>query len=221
MVAVKVLIVEDNTNLADVIGMGLSMEGMQAKAVYDGRDAVEELDNGEYDMVILDRDLPGVHGDDIARMLNERHASTYVLMLTAASQTEDIVQGLNLGADDYLTKPFEYAVLLARVNAVRRRKERNRVSTFHKGDFEADFHTGIVAVSGRRLRFGARELAVLQTLIEANGGVVSTEELYQRIWHDDHAHTRGIVKTTIYALRTKIGIPDFIETIPGQGYRIP
>lgn len=126
----RVLIVEDNANLADVIDMGLSMEGLQTKAVYDGRDAVEELNNGGYDMVILDRDLPGVHGDDIARMLSERHDSTYVLMLTASAQTEDIVQGLNLGADDYLTKPFDYAVLLARVNAVRRRRSLSRDSVF-------------------------------------------------------------------------------------------
>lgn len=217
----RILLVEDNANLADVINMGLSMEGLQTKAVYDGRDAVEELNNGGYDMVILDRDLPGIHGDDIARMLSERHDSTYVLMLTASSQIEDIVQGLNLGADDYLTKPFDYAVLLARVNAVRRRRSLSSDSVFHRGAFKADLHTGIVTVDGRRLRFGARELAVLKVLIEANGGVVSTESLYTGIWHDDHAHTRGIVKTTIYALRTKIGIPDFIETIPGQGYRIP
>ena len=201
----RILIVEDNANLADVINMGLSMEGLQTKAVYDGRDAVEELNNGGYDMVILDRDLPGIHGDDIARMLSERHDSTYVLMLTASSQIEDIVQGLNLGADDYLTKPFDYAVLLARVNAVRRRRSLSSDSVFHRGAFKADLHTGIVTVDGGRL----------------NGGVVSTESLYTGIWHDDHAHTRGIVKTTIYALRTKIGIPDFIETIPGQGYRIP
>lgn len=102
----KVLIVEDNANLADVVRMGLSMEGMEAKAVYDGRDALEELNSGEWNMLILDRDLPGLHGDEIAKRLSERRDPIHILMLTAASQTEDIVRGLDLGADDYLTKPF-------------------------------------------------------------------------------------------------------------------
>ncbi|KAA8818061.1 DNA-binding response regulator [Bifidobacterium rousetti] len=216
----KVLIVEDNVNLADVVRMGLSMEGMEAKAVYDGRDALEELDSGEWNMLILDRDLPGVHGDDIARELSERRDPIHILMLTAASQTDDIVRGLDLGADDYLTKPFEYAELLARVNAVRRRLGLSNDMVYRRDGFSVDFRTGTISVHGAELTFGRRELAVLKALIEARGAVMSTERLYREIWQDDHAHTRGIVKTTIYAIRTKIGIPDFIETVPGQGYRI-
>lgn len=216
----KVLIVEDNANLADVVRMGLSMEGMEAKAVYDGRDALEELNSGEWNMLILDRDLPGLHGDEIAKRLSERRDPIHILMLTAASQTEDIVRGLDLGADDYLTKPFEYAELLARVNAVRWRLSMVNDMVYNRDDFSADFRTGSITVRGAELKFGKRELAVLRTLIEARGAVISAECLYREIWQDDHAHTRGIVKTTIYAIRTKIGITDFIETVPGQGYRI-
>lgn len=216
----KILLVEDNANLADVVSMGLTMEGIQTTVVYDGRDAVEELRNNNFDMLILDRDLPGMHGDDIARMLNEQHNPAHILMLTAADGTEDIIQGLNLGADDYLTKPFDYAVLLARVNAVRRRKGLSNADVFRKDGFCADFRTGNITVEGRQLRFGQRELAVLKELTGARGSVISADHLYTTIWKDDHARTRGIVKTTIYAIRTKIGIQDFIETIPGQGYRI-
>ena len=163
----KVLIVEDNANLADVVRMGLSMEGMEAKAVYDGRDALEELNSGEWNMLILDRDLPGLHGDEIAKRLSERRDPIHILMLTAASQTEDIVRGLDLGADDYLTKPFEYAELLARVNAVRRRLSMVNDMVYNRDDFSADFRTGSITVRGAELKFGKRELAVLRTLIEA------------------------------------------------------
>lgn len=217
----KVLIAEDNANLADVVSMGLSMEGIQTRVAYDGRDAMEELDSCDYDMLILDRDLPGVHGDEIARRLSGRHDPVHILMLTAADTTEDVVQGLELGADDYVTKPFDYAVLLARVNAVRRRKELCDDVVIQKGEFQANFHTGVITVEGRRLRFGQRELAVLKTLIQAQGGVVGADRLYKEVWKDDHARTRGIVKTTVYSIRNKIGLPGFIETIPGQGYRIP
>lgn len=217
----KVLIAEDNANLADVVGMGLRMDGIEAKVVYDGRDALDELEHDEWDMLILDRDLPGVHGDDIARMLSERRAPIHVLMLTAAANTEDIVQGLQLGADDYLTKPFAYAELLARVGAVRRRRGMDDDVVFDRNGLHADFRTGRISADGRDLQFGRRELSVLRLLVEARGAVVSTDRLYHEIWGDVHAHTRGIVKTTIYAIRTKTGLPSLIETIPGQGYRIP
>ncbi|MCH9276713.1 response regulator transcription factor [Bifidobacterium amazonense] len=224
----RVLVVEDNANLADVVGMGLRMKGFDTTVVYDGRDALDELDEsgelgkGVWDLLILDRDLPGVHGDEICRQLRARHDPIHILMLTAASRTDDIVQGLGLGADDYLTKPFAYAELLARVEAVQRRL--GLVSDagllFVRGGFRADFRTGDISMNGEPLRFGQRELAVLRMLIEVHGAVVSADRLYDEIWQDDHAREKSIVKSTIYTLRSKIGDPNLIETVPGQGYRI-
>ena len=162
----KVLIVEDNANLADVVRMGLSMEGMEEK-LFTMAGMPWRTEFRGVDMLILDRDLPGLHGDEIAKRLSERRDPIHILMLTAASQTEDIVRGLDLGADDYLTKPFEYAELLARVNAVRRRLSMVNDMVYNRDDFSADFRTGSITVRGAELKFGKRELAVLRTLIEA------------------------------------------------------
>lgn len=216
----RVLVVEDNVNLADVVGMGLRMKGFETTVIYDGRDALDELDSSRWDLLILDRDLPGVHGDEICRQLRARRDPVHILMLTAASQIDDIVQGLELGADDYLTKPFAYAELLARVEAVQRRLGFVSAESFVRGGFHADFRTGDISMNGQPLRFGQRELAVLRMLVEAHGAVVGVDQLYDEIWQDDHARTKNIVKSTIYTLRSKIGDPDLIETIPGQGYRI-
>lgn len=216
----RVLVVEDNANLADVVGMGLRMKGFNTTVVYDGRDALDELDGGQWDLLILDRDLPGVHGDEICRRLRARRNPVHILMLTAASRTDDIVQGLGLGADDYLTKPFEYAELLARVEAVRRRLGLTDAGLFVRGGFRADFRTGDISMNDKPIRFGQREFAVLRMLVEAHGAVVGVDRLYNEVWKDDHAHTKSIVKSTVYTLRSKIGAPNLIETVPGQGYRI-
>ncbi|NMM99204.1 response regulator transcription factor [Bifidobacterium olomucense] len=217
--SMRVLVVEDNVNLADVVGMGLRMKGFDTTVIYDGRDAIDELDGSRWDLLILDRDLPGVHGDEICRRLRARRDPVHILMLTAASRTDDIVQGLGLGADDYLTKPFAYAELLARVEAVRRRLGLADTGPFVRDGFRADFRTGDISMNGEPLRFGQRELAVLRMLVEAHGAVVGVDRLYDEVWQDDHAHAKSIVKSTVYTLRSKIG-PDLIETIPGQGYRI-
>lgn len=217
----KVLIAEDNKNLADVMGMGLRLEGMEATVTYDGRDTLSELDSNHYDVLILDRDLPGVHGDEIARGLRQRHNHIYILMVTAASQTDDVVGGLRLGADDYLTKPFEYRELVARLGAIERRLGLKHVPVFEKGGFRADFRTGEIIANGRRLRFGRKELATLRMLLEAEGAPVDTERLAREIWHTDTDDAKNLIKATIYTLRGKIGVPDLIETVAGQGYRIP
>ena len=216
---VKVLVAEDDEVLAAAVAVGLRRQGMTVDVAPDGDDARVRLAVNHYDVVVLDRDLPGTHGDDICRALAAERSPTRVLMLTAASTVQERVDGLGLGADDYLPKPFEFAELVARIRAVARRPPTPPAELAY-GDLSLD-PVGRVAVrGGLRLELSRNEVAVLECLLAAAGKPVSAEELIKRVWDDDVDPYTGTVKTTISRLRAKLGDPPLIETIREIGYRI-
>lgn len=216
---VKVLVAEDDEVLAAAVAVGLRRQGMTVDVAPDGDDARVRLAVNHYDVVVLDRDLPGTHGDDICRALAAERSPTRVLMLTAASTVQERVDGLGLGADDYLPKPFEFAELVARIRAVARRPPTPPAELAY-GDLSLD-PVGRVAVrGGLRLELSRNEVAVLECLLAAEGKPVSAEELIKRVWDDDVDPYTGTVKTTISRLRAKLGDPPLIETIREIGYRI-
>jgi len=216
----RVLVVEDHEVLARTIGTGLRREGMAVDVVQDGDDALEHLAVTRYDVVVLDRDLPGVHGDDVCRRLVAQRSPTRMLMLTAASTVRDRVDGLSLGADDYLPKPFDFAELVARVRALGRRATAPLPPTLQVGDVTLDPSSRVAFRAGRRLRLSPKELAVLECLLGRAGVVVSTEELLDRVWDEATNPFTNTVKTTIGRLRAKLGEPPLIETVREGGYRI-
>jgi DNA-binding response OmpR family regulator len=216
----RVLIVEDHEVLARTIGTGLRRDGMAVDVVLDGDDALEHLAVTRYDVVVLDRDLPGVHGDDVCRHLVAQRSPTRVLMLTAASTVKDRVVGLSLGADDYLPKPFDFAELVARVRALGRRATAPLPPALECGDVTLDPSNRLAFRAGRRLRLSPKELAVLECLLSHAGVVLSTEELLDRVWDEAANPFTNTVKTTIGRLRAKLGEPPLIETVREGGYRI-
>jgi DNA-binding response OmpR family regulator len=216
----RVLVVEDHELLARTLGTGLRREGMAVDVVLDGDDALEHLVVTRYDVVVLDRDLPGVHGDEVCRRLAARRSLTRVLMLTAASTVKDRVTGLTLGADDYLPKPFDFAELVARVRALGRRAAVPLPPSLECGDVTLDPNGRTVFRAGRRLSLSPKEFAVLECLLGRAGTVISTEELLERVWDEAANPFTNTVKTTIGRLRAKLGEPPVIETIREAGYRI-
>jgi DNA-binding response OmpR family regulator len=216
----RVLVAEDHEVLARTIGTGLRREGMAVDVVLDGDDALEHLAVTRYDVVVLDRDLPGVHGDEVCRRLITQHTRTRVLMLTAASTVKDRVIGLSLGADDYLPKPFDFAELVARVRALGRRVAAPLPPTLEFGDVTLDPSIRVAFRSGRRLPLSPKELAVLECLLSHAGAVISTEELLERVWDEVANPFTNTVKTTIGRLRAKLGEPPLIHTVREAGYRI-
>jgi DNA-binding response OmpR family regulator len=214
----RVLVVEDFEVLARSIGTGLRREGMAVDVVLDGTDALERLAVTRYDVVILDRDLPGVPGDDICRRLAGDH--TRVLMLTAAGTIEDRVEGLGLGADDYLPKPFAFAELVARVRALGRRATPSIPPTLACGDITLDPARRVASRAGRRLDLSPKEFALLECLLAAPGLVRSAEELLERVWDEAADPFTSAVKHTMHRLRAKLGDPPVIETVREGGYRI-
>ena len=216
----RVLVVEDHELLARTIGTGLRHEGMAVDVVLDGDDALHHLAVTRYDVVILDRDLPSVHGDDVCRRLVARRSPTRVLMLTAASTVKDRVSGLTLGADDYLPKPFDFAELVARVRALGRRATAPLPPTLEFGDVTLDPSNRVAFRAGRRLPLSPKELAVLECLLSHAGVVTSTEELLESVWDEAVNPFTNTVKTTIGRLRAKLGEPPLIETVREGGYRI-
>lgn len=214
------LVVEDQVELADSVGRVLRREGMAVDIVYDGSDAIERTDMVEYDVIVLDRDIPGIHGDDVCRSLAARELRTKVLMLTASGTIADRVQGLSLGADDYLPKPFAYAELVARIRAVARRSQPAVPPVLVHGDLRLDPAKWIVTRGGVRLPLTAKEFAVLEYLLSAQSRVVSPEELLERVWDEAIDPFTTTVKATINRLRAKLGSPPLIETVPRGGYRI-
>jgi DNA-binding response OmpR family regulator len=216
----RVLIVEDHEVLARTIGTGLRRDGMAVDVVLDGDDALEHLAVTRYDVVVLDRDLPGVHGDDVCRHLVAQRSPTRVLMLTAASTVKDRVVGLSLGADDYLPKPFDFAELVARVRALGRRATAPLPPALECGDVTLDPSNRLAFRAGRRLRLSPKELAVLECLLSHAGVVLSTEELLDRVWDEAANPFTNTVKTTLGRLRAKLGEPPLIETVREGGYRI-
>jgi DNA-binding response OmpR family regulator len=223
-VAVRVLVVEDQTELADSVGRVLRREGMAVDVVYDGLDALEHTGQTAYDVVVLDRDLPGLHGDDVCRSLvTQAHAAqsqTRVLMLTASATIADRVEGLSLGADDYLPKPFAYAELIARIRAVGRRSQPALPPVLVHGDVSLDPAKRSATRGGVRLPLTPKEFGALEYLLAAQGRVVSAEELLERVWDEAADPFTTTVKATINRLRTKLGEPALIETVPRGGYRI-
>jgi DNA-binding response OmpR family regulator len=216
----RVLVVEDQRRLAEAVAEGLRREGMAVDISYDGADALTHVAVNHYDVVVLDRDLPGVHGDQVCRALVAQHEQARVLMLTAASTIADRVDGLELGADDYLSKPFEFAELVARVRALARRPGASVPPRLERGEIMLDSSRRVAFRGDRRLPLSPKEFALLEYLLAADGRVVSAEELLARVWDEAADPFTSTVKTTIGRLRAKLGEPPVIETIREAGYRI-
>ena len=217
----RVLVAEDETLLAEAVQTILERESMAVDVVHDGAAALEHVDVGDYDVVVLDRDLPGVHGDDVCAELALRDDAPRVLMLTAAGRLRDKVDGFELGADDYLAKPFEFPELVARLRALERRPSAGRPPVVTCGDLTWDPFRHEVRRGGRPVRVTRKEFAVLGVLLTAGGGVVSAERLLEKAW-DEHADPfTNSVRVTISTLRKKLGEPWIVETVPGVGYRVP
>ena len=216
----RVLVVEDFEVLAAAIGTGLRREGMAVDVVLDGDEALEHLAVTRYDVVVLDRDLPGTHGDEVCRRLVAGQSGSRILMLTAASTVRERVDGLGLGADDYLPKPFDFAELVARVRALARRSTAPLPPVLEAGDVSLDPGRRVAFRAGRRLDLSPKEFAVLEVLLEAEGAVVSSEELLERCWDEAADPFTTTVKQTVRRLRNKLGDPPIIETVPQGVYRI-
>jgi DNA-binding response OmpR family regulator len=216
----RVLVVEDHRRLASVLAEGLRREGMAIDLAFDGADALAHVAVNRYDVVVLDRDLPVVHGDQVCRSLVAAEHDTRVLMLTAASTIRDRVDGLGLGADDYLPKPFDFSELVARIRALARRSSPAAPPTLEHGDLVLDPGRRVAARNGRPLVLSPKEFAVLEHLLAADGRAVSAEELLARVWDEAVNPFTSTVKTTIGRLRAKLGEPPLIETVREGGYRI-
>jgi DNA-binding response OmpR family regulator len=215
-----VLVVEDARSLADVLVEGLRDQGMAVDVAYDGLEAAAKLDLGGYDVVVLDRDLPGIHGDTLCEMIAERDDRAMVLMLTAAGSPGDRVSGLSLGADDYLAKPFHFPELVLRIRSLARRRPTARARTLRAAGIELNPLLRTVTRDGRPLDLSVKEFGVLEALLRALPAFLSTEDLLEQVW-DEHANPfTNTVTVTIGRLRRKLGDPPVIITKPGVGYRI-
>jgi DNA-binding response OmpR family regulator len=217
----RVLVVEDERRLADAVARGLRNRAMAVDIAYEGESALHKADLADYDIVVLDRDLPGIHGDEVCRALRRGQSGPAVLMLTAAGELDQIVDGLALGADDYLAKPFAFEELLARVQALGRRPRRSLPPVLARGDIELDVARHEVRRRGKPVELQPKEFAVLRVLLEADGGVVSSEELLARVWDENVDPFTNVVRVVVMTLRRKLGDPSPIETVTGAGYRIP
>nr|WP_269802235.1 response regulator transcription factor [Curtobacterium sp. YC1] len=212
--------VDDEQALADLVATGLTRQGMAVDVAHRGDQADELLAVNDYDVVVLDRDLPGMHGDEVARRLAARESLTRILMLTAATTLTDRVNGLELGADDYLTKPFEYPELVARVRALGRRSVAPVAPVLERAGLLLDTNRRMATRDGRPLDLTAKELGVLETLLRADGRIVSAEELLEKVWDMNVDPFTAAVRVTMSKLRRKLGHPDPIRTVPGQGYAL-
>jgi DNA-binding response OmpR family regulator len=216
-----VLVVEDAQTLADVLAEGLRDQGMAVDVARDGLSAAEKLDLHSYDVVVLDRDLPGIHGDTLCQMITGRDGRAMVLMLTAAGSPGDRVSGLGLGADDYLAKPFHFPELVLRIRALARRQPSVRSLVLRSGGVSLDPVRRTVSRDGRVIDLSVKEFGVLEALMRAAPGFLSAEHLLEQVW-DEHADPfTNTVTVTIGRLRRKLGDPPVISTTPGVGYRIP
>jgi two-component system, OmpR family, response regulator VanR len=217
----RVLIAEDERRLAGAIARGLRREGMAVDIAHDGASALVKARVVPYDVVVLDRDLPELHGDEVCRRLSTGdERETKVLMLTAADSLDDVVDGLSLGADDYLPKPFEWKELVARIHALARRAGRARPAVLRRGNIELDPARRSVTRAGTELELTPKEFGVLEALMSADGAAVSAETLLQQVW-DEHADPfTNTVRMTVMTLRRKLGEPAVLETVMGAGYRV-
>ncbi|MDQ3577100.1 MAG: response regulator transcription factor [Actinomycetota bacterium] len=216
----RILLVEDERQLADTVARGLRREGMAVDVAYDGIEGHEKWTYTDYDVVVLDRDLPGISGDEVMRQLAGPGTLTRVLMLTASGTVRDRVNGLSLGADDYLSKPFAFAELVARIRALGRRATPAAPPVLAAGGLILDPAKRVVRRADTLIDLTRKEFGVLEMLLRANGGVVSSEELLEKVW-DEHADPfTTTVRVTIMTMRRKLGEPAIVETVVGSGYRI-
>lgn len=216
----RILLVEDERQLADTLARGLRREGLAVDVAYDGIEAHEKWTYTDYDVVVLDRDLPGMSGDEVMRQLAPSRTLTRVLMLTASGSVRDRVNGLSLGADDYLSKPFAFAELVARIRALGRRATPAAPPVLAAGDLVLDPAKRAVRRADAPIELTRKEFGVLEMLLRANGGVVSSEELLEKVW-DEHADPfTTTVRVTIMTMRRKLGEPAIVDTVVGSGYRI-
>ncbi|MFD4830991.1 response regulator transcription factor [Streptomyces uncialis] len=217
----RVLIVEDEPLLADAIAEWLREETHAVDIAHDGAAALERLTVHAYDVVVLDRDIPAVHGDDVCRELVGADTAPRVLMLTAAAEIADRVAGLSLGADDYLTKPFAFAELAARVHSLGRRSRPAAPPVLRRAGLTLDPGRREVYRDGRYVPLARKEFAVLAELLRADGAPVSAEVLLEKVWDENADPFSGVVRLTILKLRRKLAAPPLVETVTGVGYRIP
>jgi DNA-binding response OmpR family regulator len=220
---VRVLVVEDDEEMARAVAVGLRRARMAVDLAHDGGAALDRMlgaDRDAYDVVVLDRDLPGTHGDAVCAALIEAGCRSRVLMLTAAATADDIVDGLGLGADDYLPKPFDFPVLVARIAALARRAHPAVPPVVRRGDLVVDTARRTAARAGRHLVLTPKEFGVLELLLAAGGRAVPAEELLERVWDEAADPFTSAVKITVSRLRAKLGEPAVIETVAGAGYRI-
>ncbi|CAM5356769.1 DNA-binding response regulator, OmpR family, contains REC and winged-helix (wHTH) domain [Streptomyces sp. KS_5] len=220
LTGMRVLIVDDHLELAETIAAGLRQEGMAIDLALDGRQALEQATVYDYHVIVLDRDLPLMHGDEVCRALIKHGCRARILMLTASSTIADRVDGLSLGADDYLTKPFAFAELVARIRALARRAHPAVPPVLTHDDLSLSPAEHTAWRGGRQLDLSPKEMAVLELLLAARGAVVSAEELLERAWDEATDPFTNTVKVTISRLRRKLGDPPVIETVPHVGYRI-
>jgi DNA-binding response OmpR family regulator len=216
----RVLVVEDHERLARSVAAGLRRYGMIVDLAFDGDGALARLSDCRYDVVILDRDLPGTHGDDVCRSIVAQRSESRVLMLTAAGSVKDRVEGLGLGADDYLPKPFDFSEMVARVQALGRRPGAPQTGRLGFGDLQLDPVKRVATRDGKTLALRPKEFAVLECLLVAEGKPVSAEELLERVWDSATDPFTTTVKATVNRLRAKLGEPSIIETVRDSGYRI-
>ncbi|MEU9845619.1 response regulator transcription factor [Actinomadura sp. NPDC048032] len=216
----RVLVVEDERVLADAIATGLRRETLAVDVAYDGAGALERASVNEYDVIVLDRDLPKVHGDDVCKQLVSQRYPARIIMLTAAGELDDRVEGLSIGADDYLAKPFAFAELIARVRALGRRAAAPLPPVLERAGITLDPARREVARDGRPVELTRKEFAVLEVLLSADGAVVSSEHLLEKAWDEHIDPFTNVVRVTMMTLRKKLGDPPVIETVPGVGYRL-
>ena len=216
----RVLVVEDSRSLAEVLVEGLRDQGMAVDAAHDGLEAAAKLDLNPYDVVVLDRDLPGIHGDSLCQMITDRYQRAMVLMLTASGAPGDRVTGLGLGADDYLGKPFHFPELVLRIRALARRKPAARARILRAAGIELDAMRRTVTREGRPVDLSVKEFGVLEALLLAAPAYLRAEDLLEQVWDEQADPFTNTVTVTIGRLRRKLGDPPVIATIPGIGYRI-
>ncbi len=216
----RVLVVEDERRLADAIARGLRNEGMAVDIAYDGTEGHQKSTFTRYDVVVLDRDLPGMHGDDLLKDLISAGDIVRVLMLTASAGVDDRVEGLSLGADDYLAKPFAFSELVARIRALGRRTTPAAPPVLRAGDVELDPARRTVIRAGEPVELTRKEFGLLEVLLAAGGQVVSSEELLERVWDENADPFTTTVRVTVMTLRRKLGEPGLIDTVVGAGYRV-
>ena len=216
----RVLVIEDDEEMARAVASGLRRTQMAVDVAFDGTAGLERALLNDYDVVVLDRDLPGLHGDDVCAELVAAGCRSRVLMLTAAAAMEDLVDGLGIGADDYLPKPFDFPVLVARIGALMRRAQPAIPPLLRRGDLVVDTARRRAFRGNRRLELAPKEFGVLELLLAAQGRIVSAEELLERVWDEAADPFTSAVKITVSRLRAKLGDPPVIETVAKSGYRI-